>query len=428
MQRKNIRFLFASNPNQIQAYFDTDKIDKVIFNLLSNAFKYTPENGEVKIELDRNTKQAKQYLEIVISDTGIGISPEDLDKVFTRFYNNKMKEAGETNGIGLSLTKELVEIHHGAIHVTSEKDKGTVFTVEIPIDRESYSDAELGIEEQSVVYEKNIELMSVAEDEASVDAVTEQAKMNILLVDDNEELLVLIKDILARHYNVISATNGLEALTLIQTNEAIDIIVSDVIMPEMDGLELCKRLKQDLETSHIPIILLTAKNSTDDRITCYNAGADAYISKPFELKVLEARINNFLANKKNRQEKFKSDVEINISRLEYPTLDEQFLDNAIKIIEEHLSQIDLDVNMLAYKLNMSKSSLYRKIKSMTDLSPRDFIRNIRLKHACIILKDKSINVSEVAYSVGFSDPKYFTACFKSEFNITPRDYQKSVQG
>jgi AraC-like DNA-binding protein len=194
----------------------------------------------------------------------------------------------------------------------------------------------------------------------------------------------------------------------------------------MDGLELCRILKKDLETSHIPVILLTAKNSTDDRIECYNAGADGYISKPFDLKVLDARINNFLANKKDKQEEFKTNVEINISTLEYPSIDEQFLNNAIKIIEEHLSEPEFDVNTFAEHLNMSKSSLYRKIKTMTGLSPIEFIRNIRLKHACQMLKDRSISISEVAYSVGFSDPKYFTSCFKLEFNVTPSDFQRNA--
>ena len=197
-------------------------------------------------------------------------------------------------------------------------------------------------------------------------------------------------------------------------------------MPEMDGLELCRKLKGDLETSHIPIILLTAKSSTDDRIDCYNAGADGYISKPFDLKVLEARINNFVTNKKDKQKEFKSDVEINISKLEYISIDEEFLNKAVAIIEEYLSEFDFDVNIFAERLHMSKSSLYRKIKTMTGLSPVEFIRNIKLKHACQMLRVPSVSIAEVAYSSGFSDPKYFTTCFKTEFGMTPREYQKSV--
>ncbi|GHT40185.1 hybrid sensor histidine kinase/response regulator [Bacteroidia bacterium] len=423
MKKKNIHFLFASGSNSIPACFDADKIDKIVFNLLSNAFKYTPENGKVKIELESCTYQERTYLKIRISDTGIGISPEDLDKVFVRFYNNKMKEAGETNGIGLSLTKELVEIHHGTISVSSQLHAGTTFILEFPIDKESYSDLELNVPEQLMLPEKNVERIDL-EEEPDRD-VSGESKTPVLLVEDNEELLILMTEILSRQYRVITASNGREALERVRENE-IDIIVSDVMMPEIDGLELCKRLKNDFETSHIPVILLTAKDTTNDRIECYNAGADAYISKPFELKVLNARINNFIAHKKDRQREFKSDFEINISKLEYPSLDEQFLKNAIRIIEDHIDLSDFDIHHLADKLNMSKSSLYRKIKSITDLSPRDFVRNVRLKHACLMLKDKSASISEVAYAVGFSDPKYFTSCFKQEFNITPKEYQKSI--
>jgi signal transduction histidine kinase/DNA-binding response OmpR family regulator/streptogramin lyase len=424
MKKKNINFLFSSTANQIPAYFDADKIDKIIFNLLSNAFKYTPENGEVKIEMEQFSMPEHKHLGIRISDTGIGIAEEDLNRIFLRFYNNKMKEAGETNGIGLSLTKELVELHHGTISVNSQQGAGTVFSINIPIDCESYSDAELGIADQSMLYEKNMERIGTVENAANSSEETAE-QTHILLVEDNEELLVLIQEILSKHYRVTTAGNGVEAIKRIHENE-VHIIISDVMMPEMDGLELCRILKTDMETSHIPVILLTAKNSTDDRIDCYNAGGDAYISKPFELKVLEARINNFIANKRNRQKAFRSDFEINISKLEYPSINEQFLKSAVSIIEQHLAEEeDFDVNKMADILNMSKSTLYRKIKSLTGLSPRDFIRNIRLKHACMKLKDKSISISEVAYAVGFSDPKYFSACFKQEFNITPKEYRRT---
>ena len=197
------------------------------------------------------------------------------------------------------------------------------------------------------------------------------------------------------------------------------------MLPEMDGIELCKSLKANIATSHIPVILLTAKNSTEDRIECYNAGADGYISKPFELKVLEARISNFIHHKRSRQHEFQANKEINISSLEYTTQDEDFLMNSVKIIEAHLSDSDFDVNSFASEVYLSKSTLYRKIKTMTGLSPIEFIKNIRLKHACRLLKSQTITISEVAYMVGFSDPKYFSLCFKTEFNMTPSEYQKN---
>lgn len=427
MRKKNIELSFISSSDEIKAYFDADKIDKIVFNILSNAYKYTNKNGKVEIELNECIKKNIPYLILKIKDTGIGITKDDLTHIFTRFYNNKISDGSNTNGIGLSLTKDLVELHLGNIYAESEIGKGTIFTIEIPIGKDSYNESEISKSETVILSDKKTENLSFEEPISEKDNIennSQKEKTNILLVEDNEELLTLMSNILARNYNVLTSKNGKEALAMIKDND-IDIIISDVMMPETDGLELCRQLKKDLETSHIPIILLTAKNNVEDRIECYNAGADGYISKPFDLKVLEARINNFLFNKKGKQEVFKSDVEINISTLEYPSIDEQFLNNAIKIIEDHLSESEFDVNTFAEHLHMSKSSLYRKMKTMTGLSPIEFIRNIRLKHACQMLKDKAVSISEVAYSVGFSDPKYFTSCFKLEFNVTPSDFQRN---
>ncbi|NDW19149.1 hybrid sensor histidine kinase/response regulator [Dysgonomonas sp. 216] len=439
VKKKNINFSFVSENNQIQAYFDADKVDKVIFNLLSNAFKYTPNDGEIKVELKQETKKDNQaYIVIKISDTGVGISQSELDKIFVRFYSNSSdRQFNDSNGIGLSLTKDLIDLHNGTINVESEVNVGTTFTVELPIDEKAYNVTEVVKGDNITILDKE-ELPAIEEEGKTnkldeIEAITENTEAEntekeqttVLLVEDNEELLTLMKNILIKSYNIFTATNGIEALSSIKEN-SIDIVISDVMMPEMDGLELCRTLKSNLETSHIPIILLTAKNSADDRIACYNAGADAYISKPFELKVLAARIHNFIVNKKDKQKEFKSNVEINISTLDYQSSDEQFLNNAISIIERKLSDTDLDVNLFAQELNMSKSSLYRKIKTMTGLSPNEFIRNIRLKHACQMLRNPSVSISEVAYSVGFSDPKYFTLCFKNEFDVTPREYQRSL--
>ena len=427
MKRKDIKFSFQATPHQIEAYFDADKIDKIIYNMLSNAFKYTPEGGEVKVEIKQFEKHGHPYIKIKVIDTGIGIAPEDLNKIFTRFYTKKDGETHDTNGIGLSLTKDLLELHHGSIKVESKLKEGTTFIIVIPIDKASYSSAELGKASPVAINEKKIDLLSLDEQKTTTDKKeNEKRKKIVLVVEDNEELLTLMRNILSKSYTILTARNGLKALEVLKDNE-VDIIISDVMMPEMDGLELTRTLKKNLETSHIPIILLTAKNSTEDRIECYNAGADGYISKPFELKVLDARINNFISNKQDKQTEFKKDVEINISTLEYPSLDEQFLQSSIQIIENRLSDVDFDVNTFAESLHMSKSSLYRKIKTMTGLSPNEFIRNIRLKHACQMLNDQSISISEVAYNVGFSDPKYFTLCFKNEFGTTPSEYQKIKQ-
>ena len=425
IKKNNINFSFTSEVSDINAYFDPDKIDKIVFNLLSNAFKYTPVDGAISVDISLSTRNRHNYLTLNVSDTGIGIAENHLKDVFTRFYTDSQRARGETNGIGLSLTKDLVELHHGTIAVSSSVDIGTVFTVAIPVDKESYTETDI-VNTPDIIFSEESSFPHNEEPQFSEGQQTEGVdRVTILLVEDNEELLILIRNILSKQYNVITAANGKEALVKLRNNN-IDIIISDVMMPEMDGFELCREVKSNIETSHISILLLTAKNSAEDRIECYNAGADGYMSKPFEIKVLEARINNLVSNKESKQQEFKSNVEINISSLEYPSADEQFLNSAVKLIEEYLSETEFDINTFAEHLHMSKSSLYRKIKSMTGLSPIEFIRNIRLKHACNMLKDKSISIAEIAYSVGFSDPKYFTSCFKTEFGMTPSEYQKQM--
>ena len=431
MQKKHISFTFHASKEHILAFFDQDKIDKIIFNLLSNAYKYTPEQGEIKLELDLKDEH---ILIIRISDTGIGISEVEQEKIFTRFYTNSKGRTKDSNGIGLSLTKDLLELHHGTIRVSSSVGQGSVFTVTIPIDSDSYSATEISNVDQTEIARQSLGLLlpqteyETLQNEEEYEQDKEKAKddsINLLLAEDNEELLSVLSKILSKHYTVFMARNGVEALDIVKKHN-IDIVVCDVMMPEMDGFEVTRTLKGNMETSHIPVILLTAKNSTEDRVTCYNIGADGYISKPFELKVLEARINNFINHKKDLQKQFKTNADINISTLEYPSSDTQFLNNAIKIIEADLMSSNIDVNAFAEKLNMSKSSLYRKMKTMTGLAPNEFIRNIRLKHACRMLKSPNVSISEVAYSTGFSDPKYFTYCFKNEFGMTPREYQKST--
>lgn len=384
MKKKQIRFSFESDRNQIEAYFDPDKIDKAVFNLLSNAYKYTPENGEVKLSLHLIDNK---HLAISVLDTGIGIALEEQPHIFTRFYTNKEGRFKDSNGIGLSLTKDLIDLHQGTIRFESHPDKGTVFIIEIPIDMASYNGVEMTAVSELNGQDKRVEKRDKIAIEVGegIERTMVNEHVSLLLVEDNDDLLGVIKGIFSRSYRVFSASNGREALEIVREKE-IDIIVSDVMMPEMDGLELSRTLKNNRETSHIPILLLTAKNSAEDRIECYNAGADGYISKPFELKVLEARINNFVSSKRDKQREFKSNVEINISALNYPSQDEEFLNEAIKLIESQLNVSDLDVGAYAQQLNLSKSSLYRKIKTMTGLSPNEFIRNIRLKHACQMLK------------------------------------------
>ena len=425
MRKKNQTFTFMAKDKHLTGYFDRDKLDKIVSNLLSNACKYTKDGGDIKLLMELLFEFGHRQLRIQVIDTGEGIAPADLENIFKRFYTANNRDESESNGIGLSLTKDLVELHHGTIGVESELGKGSTFTVDLPIDKDSYEEYELMEGELSA---NNVKADVILENEELTDSETVEnlrtADNHLLLVEDNEELLYLMERILSRHYHVLIAKDGLEALDIIKDNE-IDIIISDVMMPEMDGLELCRTLKSNLETSHIPIILLTAKNTAEDRIECYNAGADGYISKPFELKILEARINNFIMHKKNKQEEFRTNVEVNIDSLETSSIDKEFLDKVISVIKSNMSEGDFDVVQLADALAVSKSSLYRKMKIATGLSPIEFIRNIRLKHGSQLLKDRSISVAEVAYECGFSNPKYFATCFKEEFGVSPKEYQKN---
>lgn len=408
-QSKNIDFTLEMDDKNLWGYIDFDKIDQVLFNLLSNAIKYTPEQKRITLRAGTEEKDGHPCLRMKVTDEGIGIPSKELENIFTRFYNNR-QHAGESNGIGLSLTKELVALHHGTIHVESKVDKGSCFTVTIPIDKESYSAGELMYEEQLVIVEEEQRWE------------TDNEELCMLIVDDNPELLGLMKNAFVGKYRVLTARNGKEALEAVK-DSAVNIIICDMMMPEMNGLTCCRILKGDINTSHIPVIMLTAKNTAEDRVAAYDAGANAFIAKPFELKVLHARITNLVYSSELRQKEFKMSKEINLSKLEVQSNDEIFLESAVQCIERHLDNSEFDVNAFADELSVSKSTLNRKIKAMTGLTTLDFIKNIRLKYACNMLEKRGMNISEVAYLVGFNNPKYFTRCFKEEFGMTPTEYQ-----
>ena len=244
----------------------------------------------------------------------------------------------------------------------------------------------------------------------------------ILFIDDNKDLRELIQHIFSKKYQIFIAENALQGLELLK-NTPVDIIICDIMMPQMNGLEFCRQIKGDIQTNHIPIIMLTAKNATDDQIECYKAGAESYIAKPFEMKILQARIDNLLQSREQSRQSFRSKMEINISNLNYQTSDEEFLNNAMQCVERHIQESEFDTVQMANELHISRSTLSRKCKVISGCTPLEFIRNIKLKYACALLKKKTISISEVAYATGFSSPKYFTKCFKEEFGMTPTEYQ-----
>ncbi|GHE48330.1 hybrid sensor histidine kinase/response regulator transcription factor [Sphingobacterium griseoflavum] len=425
-KRNDIDFQIHGSTGEENIYFDIDKLDKIVFNLLSNAFKYTSAGGKITVSYKTEWQNEVFWLYINVQDSGIGIAPEEMDKIFIPFYTNRQTKQQESNGIGLALTKDLVQAHRGHIRVESTIHRGSCFRVVIPVNRESYSEAELQHAQQ--LREVPAEITVAEGQHVHLPPALQGDALQLLLVEDNEDLRTTIASVLGRNYKVYSASHGQEALEILQKTD-IDMVISDIMMPVMDGLTFCRTIKSNVDSNHIPVLLLTAKASTDDRIACYEAGADGYISKPFEIKILEARIHSFIINKRVRQSDFKNSPQINISALDYTPVDEQFLTKMIAFIEENLADERFDVLILGDKLGLSKSTLYRKTKVLLDLSPSELIKNIRLKRACQMMdQDKSISVSEVAFSTGFADPRYFSTCFKAAFSMTPTAYQRRNQG
>lgn len=421
IKKNKIHFSVLCTPESLMAYFDTDKVDKIIYNLLSNATKYTRENGFIQVTLSKI--EDEEYIKLCIKDNGIGLTKEQQKNLFKRFYEGDYRKFNTIGtGIGLSLTKDLVDLHRGTILVNSKENEGTEFIVKLPILASAFTPDQIDDDLVKPI-QHTISFHDTDDIESEFDANDKTDRL--LLVEDNEELLQLMTRLLQREYNILTATDGVQATKLLEDNE-IDLIVSDIMMPEMDGVELCRYVKGKLEISHIPIILLTAKNKQEDRADAYEVGADAFITKPFNLPVLHARIRNLLKYKQRMAKDFKKQLVFEVKELNYTSIDEEFLQRAIDCVNRHLEDSEFDQLQFVEDMNTSKSTLYKKLKSLTGLNTSAFIRNIRMKAACTIMEEKSssIRVSELAYAVGFNDPKYFSSCFKKEFGMLPTEYME----
>lgn len=418
---KQISYQFTANKDDIIGWFDAVQLEKVFYNILSNAFKYTHHHGNIQVEV----KQLDQEIVVSVSDSGIGIGKEDFTRIFDRFYqsDNALTITGST-GIGLSLSKEIIEKHHGRIEVFSEKGKGSTFIITIPYHRNVYEQdphiafmAENENDFPVIVDEvKNINVKS--------DLETDQECCSILLVEDNEELLQVLKELFEKHFKVLTATNGKEALESVRSKMP-DLVVSDVMMPIMSGTELCVAIKNNIDYCHIPVILLTALDGVQQNMEGFNRGADAYISKPFHADLLLARVKNLIRNRKLIHYQFykKPIEEIDLTCVR--EMDQELLQKTGRIIEAHMDDISFDIPQLCQELGISRSLLYTKFKSLTGMTPNNFIMNTRLKHAAtLLLQDKTLSISEVCDRCGFNAPAYFSKCFKLQYNITPLDYRK----
>lgn len=425
IRKHRIRFSVVCDPGSITGYFDTDKLDKILYNLLSNAAKYSREGGSIRLSLSYASD--RDFVRLCVKDDGEGMDKEKQQTLFRRFYEGDYRKFNTIGtGIGLSLTKDLVELCGGSIGVESEVGCGTEFIVTLPIRRSYFKEEQ--IDEEAVLPAQKTVTYPSGEPEAEEEAAlpVETAKANTLLVvEDNEELLRLMVRLLRRDYNVLTAENGKEAVAMLE-KEDVDLIVSDVMMPGMDGIEFCRYVKNKLEISHIPLILLTAKNKEEDRAEAYEVGADAFIAKPFNLTVLHARIRNLLRYKERIARDFKHQLVFEVQDLNYTSIDEEFMQRAIDCVHRHLEDSEFDQPQFVEEMGTSKSTLYKKLKSLTGLNTSAFIRNIRLKAACRIMEEKgsAVRVSELAYAVGFNDPKYFSSCFKKEFGMLPTEYME----
>ena len=410
----NIRFNCELTDIPDKVYFDGDNLQKVLNNLLSNAFKFTPQGGEVSIK----GSLAGDYIEIVVKDSGSGIPKEEINKIFSRFYQSNGMSQSTGTGVGLALTQELAALHHGKIEVNSEVKHGSTFTFSFPHDRSNYAASELTNEEETfVVLEKEGESRDYDPEEALLDP----AKPVVLIVEDNQDLRRHLRKLLNGLYTVREAENGEEGLHQ-ATGDIPDIVISDLMMPKMDGITLCNELKANEKTSHIPIILLTAKSDQDSKLDGLKQGADDYLVKPFDNDELHIRIDNLIKQRNDLRLKYSQVLRLEPSKIEVKSPDEEFIKRALEVVDQHLSETDFTVEQFQTEMGMSRMQLHRKLKALTQFSASEFVRDIRLKRAANLLEQNDMNVAQAAYSCGFNSVSYFTRCFKEKYAITPSEF------
>ena len=410
--KKGINIRLHINETKMDMDFDRNKIQRILLNLLSNAVKYNYENGEVIVALDKITANGTENAQIQVADTGIGIKDENKDKIFDRFFQEQHSTTTYIgNGIGLHIVKEYVTMHHGTITVENHIPQGTIFTITLPVTHnyavndKKQNDTEI---RKEVVNE--------------VSDTTDAHKTSLLIVEDNDDFRNFLINCLKDAYQVFDAPNGKEALEIL-AHQSIQIVISDVMMPEMDGMELCRKIKTDIRYSHIPVILLTARTADEHELSGLKEGADDYITKPFNLEILLLRIQKILKWTKNNHEKFKT-IDISPSEITVSSLDEQLIEKAIRAVEENMDNSEFSVEELSSYVGMSRGHLYKKLIMITGKSPLEFIRVLRVKRGKQLLEQSQLNISQIAYQIGLS-PKQFAKYFKDEFGYVPSEYIKN---
>lgn len=452
--QNKVELTFQVEAENISLYFDREKLERIITNLLSNAFNYTPPGGKIRVSIRTvvGTAYPSGCVEITVFDTGSGIPADQLQHIFERFYRGKSSHDYNRSGagIGLALSMELVELHHGEIEVHSscrqDHTRGTEFTLRLPMGNGHLQPGEIINEtvdiktafgDQAALFEKTAPLIgrgcqpppakTFEENKTGPGAPETAEKDIILVVEDNADMRSYIRGALEPHFNVKEAANGKEAVR--KTRELIpDLVISDILMPEVDGYQLCATLRKNIKTSHIPIILLTAKASETSMAEGLETGADDYIVKPFNTKILVTRVKNLVRLRRQLQRKIQNDILLQPEEISTSSLDRDFIKELHAVMEKHLPDPEFTVEQLAKTLYMSPSSLYRKVEALTGETTTQFIRSYRLKRAAQLLKSNFGNVTEVAFAVGFSNTAYFTKCFKKKFHRLPHNYQASKPG
>ena len=413
----------------IVVYFDRDKIEKILYNLLSNAFKYTPNEGNITVEISKKTNKTDHeidFLEISIKNSGHGIDKENLNNIFNRFFQetDQSEYSQSGTGIGLSLVKNLIELHKGYVNVKSELDKHTEFIIGIPFDdtykKEEKLKAPTAYSENKLLHQNTISTQSTT-------TLKKKNTYTLLIVEDNDDLRNFLAQTLSDEYDILTAENGEIGLKIAQ-NQKPNAIISDIMMPKMSGLDLCKTLKSDPKTSYIPIILLTARTATAIELDSYDTGANDFISKPFNIKILKSKIHNLVNSMDNIKKRSRKEVLLEDSEINNSSADEEFLEKLSNFIRDNITDTDLNVNKTGEQLGISRVHLYRKVKKITGKTPVEFIRNFRLSAAAKLLEQDAYNINEVCYKIGFQDVGYFRKCFKKKYNISASEFiEKSKQ-
>lgn len=421
---KDVRLnLDIETPEKLQSvWFDADKLDKILYNLISNAIKYGREGGYVKVGI----KPDGERVVITVEDNGIGMSKIQMKKLYTRFLDGdyrKMKTTG--TGIGLSLTRDLTLLHHGTIDCQSQEQQGTTFTITLPIAKNAFSKGEIDTSDMGKRQPAADILIDTITGMSLTPTADDADMYRVLIVEDNIELLMLMQRLLSQKYHVLTAKNGKQALNIIHKEE-LDIVISDVMMPVMDGIELIRAIKNDANYAQLPVILLTAKTREEDRNEALLTGADDYITKPFRMSDLAVRVDNIISNRHRIRTKFANQTDYKVEEQHYSHPDQAFVEKAIECVRKHLSDGDYNRETFATDMCISSSTLYNKLRAITGQNVSGFISSIRLKEACRILRERpDISMTELSSMVGFNTPKYFSKCFKKEFGMLPSEYASS---